>query len=659
MGKGQESELAPSGASPSWSDRSITGAFLLFFLSLGIAASFLLFREGKRWVLLIALAAGALLWVLEYLEVRYLPASTPTSNPLPGYLAPVALITLVTLVACLPALHTYFLVDDFAFVHRFYTLTVSQFLQLLHTDLGRFVWGDVRQEYRPLYSVYYLAGYHLWGLDPWGYHLSGVLLHVANALLVILIVKSLAPGESRRAIFAGLLFAVLPVHAQAISLIVGFVAEGLPDFFYLVAFLCFMRFRARSSATYLVISTVAFGLCLLTKESAVTLPMMLVSFDFFRMVVGEKGVADSGAPEQRKKWLHLILAYVPFAVLLLAYLELRRLVFTSYLREANWGSHVHEAVSSPAGFWLHLRHLLTHFWDLQAFNLREIFPFPALALGFILGLLGVWAVILFGRRSECRRCIAVVVYFGLVWYLICNLPFLIEGRVIYHLYLPAVGLSIATAFLALPPYPEPRKEARYLRFLGMVFLVGISATWLRKENAEYARIGNMSERMAAQLVTALAKVPKESLVVIWPAESYLITSGWGEEILPYAVQTPFAPTDLYSRVRIIEHPEMSCCGVSEWWEKTRPVLGAELARAQDEQMEIYLFAWDVRSNSFQQKTRVLPRGLFRAYVTKSLGGPLESTDSLGDAAANTFVEALAKLVLGSGLACLPPDDNPL
>jgi len=113
------------------------------------------------------------------------------------------------------------------------------------------------------------------------------------------------------------------------------VAEGLPDLFYLVAFLCFIRFRARSSATYLVISTVAFGLCLLTKESAVTLPMMLVSFDFFRMVVGEKGVAAGEAPGQRKKWFRLMLAYVPFAVLLLAYLELRRLAVSSYLREAS------------------------------------------------------------------------------------------------------------------------------------------------------------------------------------------------------------------------------------------------------------------------------------------------------------------------------------
>jgi hypothetical protein len=213
VGKEKQSELAPSGAAPSWSDRWVTGAILLFVLGLGVSASYLLFREGKGGVLLIALAAGVLLGFLEHLEIRYLAGSPRTWNLVPGPLAPAALVTLVTLLACLPALHTYFLVDDYAFVQRFRNLTFSQFLLLLHTDLGWFVWGYVREQFRPLSSLYYVAGYHLWGLNPWGYHLSGVLLHVANALLVMLIVKSLAPGESRRAIFAGLLFAVLPIHA--------------------------------------------------------------------------------------------------------------------------------------------------------------------------------------------------------------------------------------------------------------------------------------------------------------------------------------------------------------------------------------------------------------------------------------------------------------
>ncbi len=591
------------------------------------------------------LGVGAVLWALEHLETRYLGGSARAWNPLPGYLAPAVIITLATFVACLPTLNTYFLVDDFAFVHSFHTLSLSQFLRLFHTDLGQFVWGDSRQELRPLYGLYYVVCYHLWGLHPWGYHLSGILLHIMVSFMVFLIAKSLAPGESWRAGFAGLLFAVQPPHSQAISLIVGLVAESFPVLLYLAAFLCFIRFRATGLVRYLAISVLAFAGCLLSKESAVTLPIMLVCYDLFRVVAGEQRISAGDSSARRKLWRGLILAYAPFVTLFLAYLEWRRLVFTSYLREASWGGHAHEAMSSPAGFWLHFAHLATRFWKLQAFNLQHLlFPYPAAALGLVLGLYLVWAISLLRRRSECRRSVALVLYFGLVWYLISNLPYLIEGYVIYHLYLPAVGACIAAAFLAVPTCRDSSREVRYPRLLGVVFLVGLSATQLWKDNREYARIGQMSARMTGQLALALEGIPKGSLVVVWPGESYLVASGWGEEILPFAVQPPFASTDLFSGVRIIEHPDMSCCGVAEWWQKTRAVLGVELARAPDEQMEIYLLSWNERSKTFQMRKCVLPRRLFRACVTQSLGGPVEAADSVGESEADKVVEALARLV---------------
>jgi hypothetical protein len=259
-------------------------------------------------------------------------------------------------------------------------------------------------------------------------------------------------------------------------------------------------------------------------------------------------------------------------------------------------------------------------------------------------LLGGWAFVLFGARFECRRAMAVVVYFGLVWYGISTLPYLIEGRVTYHLYLPAVGLTIAAAFLALPLSTAPQKEPRYPRFLGMVFLVGISTLWMWKGNIEYARLGKMSARMSTQLATALAAAPTDRLVIIWPADSYLISSGWGEEILPYSGQTPFAPTDLYSRLQILEHPDMSCCGLPEWWEKTRPLLSSALAGASDGQIEIHLLSWDERSSSFQAKQLALPRERLRTSITQSLGGSIEASDSLGDEQAGKLLEALKRLV---------------
>jgi hypothetical protein len=644
MGEGKDSGLAPPVGGPLKSDRWVTGAFLLFLASVGGAATYVMFRDGKGWVLLMALAAGVLLWGLEGLETRYAPRGRRIWHASEGYLLPVVIISLAIFVGCLPTLNIYFIDDDFAYLHNFHTVSLAQFLRLFHTDMAQILWGEPLQELRPFYGLYYMVSYQLWGLNPMGYHLSSVFLHVINALLVFLIVKSVAPGESWRAGLAGLLFAVLPLHSDIFCWATGAPAELLPVFFYLAGFLCFMRFRATGLARYLVIAVSAFAGCLSSKETAVTLPALLVSYDLFRKVEGENGVPAGVRPARKKQCRWLILSYLPFAVLLLAYLAFRRIAFGHFLRENAWVGHLSEGVSDSAGFLHNLAVLGRYFESLQAFYLRHLLlPFPAPVLGLVLGLYLVWVLSVLRRRSECHRSIAVILYFGLVWYLISNLPLLIVVPRVWHLYLPAIGPCVATSFLAFPAGHEPRKGPGYLRLLGFVFLVFLSASQLWKENTHGARRGEMSAKMTAQLRAALEDVPKESLVVIWPGESF---SALGDA-LPYSVQAPFTSTDLCARVHIV--PGGYLYGrAPERWEKIRLALSVKLAGPPDEQLEIHLLTWDELSSSLQRRKRVLSRSLLQASVTKSLGGPVEAVGSVPYPQPDNLVKALAGLVAEGG-----------
>ena len=67
MGKGKSHIWASLAVGPLGSDRWVMGLFLFFLASLGGAAAFTLFQDGKDWVLLMALAVGAALWGLERL----------------------------------------------------------------------------------------------------------------------------------------------------------------------------------------------------------------------------------------------------------------------------------------------------------------------------------------------------------------------------------------------------------------------------------------------------------------------------------------------------------------------------------------------------------------------------------------------------------------
>src|SRR5713226_1078401 len=74
--------------------------------------------------------------------------------------------------------------------------------------------------YRPLFTVMLTVEFHLFGLWPQGWHLVSLLLHVLCAIGVFYVIL-LTSGRSLIPLFAALLFAAHPVHAESVSWISG------------------------------------------------------------------------------------------------------------------------------------------------------------------------------------------------------------------------------------------------------------------------------------------------------------------------------------------------------------------------------------------------------------------------------------------------------
>jgi tetratricopeptide (TPR) repeat protein len=93
--------------------------------------------------------------------------------------------------------------------------------------------------YRPLTTVSYLADFSLWGLQPFGYHLTNVLLHAACSVMVGMLLVRLRFGWLP-AVSAGLFFAVHPIHSESVAWIAG--RTDLVAFFFCgLAFLSYLR----------------------------------------------------------------------------------------------------------------------------------------------------------------------------------------------------------------------------------------------------------------------------------------------------------------------------------------------------------------------------------------------------------------------------------
>ena len=147
----------------------------------------------------------------------------------------------------------------------------------------------VSHYYRPLQALTYLVDYQLWTLAPFGYHLTSTLLHAGVALLFYRFVAALL-GAPRAALIAALLFAVHPIHTEAVTYISGR-SDPLSALFLLVALVGFVEGDRSRFTVWRVGSLAAFAAALLAREAAMALVPLVVPLTLIRHYVRRFDIA--------------------------------------------------------------------------------------------------------------------------------------------------------------------------------------------------------------------------------------------------------------------------------------------------------------------------------------------------------------------------------
>lgn len=132
--------------------------------------------------------------------------------------------------------------------------------------------------YVPLTLLSYQLDYLIAGLNPFLFHLTNIILHTANALLVswFLFLISRRPWV---ALAAGLFFAVHPLHTETVAW-ASARKDVLSTFFFLLSLIFYLRYRQESKAKPYIISLSMLLLGLLSKAMVLTLPIVLILLDF-------------------------------------------------------------------------------------------------------------------------------------------------------------------------------------------------------------------------------------------------------------------------------------------------------------------------------------------------------------------------------------------
>ena len=314
--------------------------------------------------------------------------------------------------------------------------------------------GILGNYYRPIFLFFLLLNYKIFGPYAAGWHLVSVAAHMGVTYLVYVLVRRLA-GDSRTALIAALLFGIDPVHIESVAWVSG-VTDPLLALFLLPSFFCYLNGRERPAhrRAWLAGSLALYALAMLSKETALILPIILVTFEWFW---AEMPAGASWLRRAVERVRICTVRVLPFVLLTFVYLTVRW-----HVLKGLGHTMVPLSISTIIFTWpqlllFYLRHLVWPFNLSVFYNVPYVktpglvsFFLPVAGLAAIALLVWIWVRRLGNRSSSDKR----VALFACAWILIPFIPLLDlsvlpVGEIAHdrYLYLPSIGFSILLAMV--------------------------------------------------------------------------------------------------------------------------------------------------------------------------------------------------------------------
>src|SRR5579864_346137 len=206
-----------------------------------------------------------------------------------------------TLIVYIPALNGKFVnYDDPAYV----TANAHVLHGLSWSNIAWALTATIQANWHPLTWISHMSDVQLFGLNPWGHHLSSVVLHGFNVVLLFYVFLRATRYVLRSAMVAAL-FAVHPLNVECVA----WVAERksvLSMFFLLLALAAYGWYASERKTTRYLLVVVLFAFGLAAKPMVVTLPILLLLWDYWPL----RRMASEG-DKVRSSFAGLVVEKVP------------------------------------------------------------------------------------------------------------------------------------------------------------------------------------------------------------------------------------------------------------------------------------------------------------------------------------------------------------
>jgi tetratricopeptide (TPR) repeat protein len=268
----------------------------------------------------------------------------------------------------LPSLHGAFIeFDDLSYV------TGNAHIPLTPANLAWAFWHGQDANWHPLTLWSFMLDHQLYGLKPWGFHLTNVLLHAVNTVLVFLVLRRMT-GATWRSLMVAALFGLHPLRVESVTWI-SERKDVLSMLFWMLTLWAYVRYAQRQSragndhlpldsrpSTFdFWLALLFFALGLMSKPMVVTLPCVLLLLDYWPL---ERW--------RRKPRLSLVVEKGPFFLLAaitstITYAVQRNAGMMSGYADLSFGARLGNALVSYS------RYLGKLFWPV---DLCALYPHP-------------------------------------------------------------------------------------------------------------------------------------------------------------------------------------------------------------------------------------------------------------------------------------------
>jgi tetratricopeptide (TPR) repeat protein len=301
--------------------------------------------------------------------------------------------------------------------------------------------------WHPVTWLSLMVGCELYGLDPAWHHLTNLLIHILNVLLLFLLFNK-TTNDVYKSLCVAALFAVHPIHVESVAWVTER-KDVLSGFFWISTLILYTWYtKEKTWKSYLVV-IISFSLGLMSKPMLVLLPVVLLFFDYWPLSRLSFPKRPPGAFIEGKKTDIRTAVFEKIPLLFLSFGSAVVTILVQHHEGAvRSASEVPYGVRISNAFFSYVLYLKKLFWPA---DLAMLYPHP----GEMKVLPAVLSVILLLAVSIIAvRFLKKYPYFfvGWFWYLISILPvigFVSIGDIVMadrYAYLPFIGLYVLLVF---------------------------------------------------------------------------------------------------------------------------------------------------------------------------------------------------------------------